>query len=240
MKITIFNGSPHGKNGNTNVIVEEFLKGAMETGAEIENIFLVKKHIEHCLGCSNCWIKTPGRCIIKDDMEELLRKFISSDIVGFATPIYFDNVTGIMKNFIDRLKPLVDPHFEKDKGISRHLRRFKKYPKFLVISNCGFPKQDNFQILHLLFKKTARSIHTEVIAEIYRDSGELLTVQGFKKIISEYKKVVRKAGKEVANNLRLSEDTILQLKKPIIPDDQYIRLANQNWDKLLLNVKTNK
>mgnify|MGYP001120136664 CR=1 FL=1 len=240
MKITIFNGSPHGENGNTNVIVKEFLKGAIKANAEVENIFLVKEQIEHCLGCSNCWIKTPGRCVIKDDMQELLEKFISSDIVGFATPIYFDNVTGIMKNFIDRLTPLVDPHFEKDEGVSRHLRRFKKYPKFLVISNCGFPEQEHFQILHLLFKKIARSMHTKVIAEIYRGQGELLTAGGFKKNILEYKKIVRKAGEEVVNNLRLSEDTILQLEKPIIPDDQYIKLANQNWDKLLLNVKINR
>ena len=49
--------------------------------------------------------------------------------------------------------------------------------------------------------------------------------------------MVRKAGEEVATNLKLSKDTILQLKKPIISDDQYIRLANQNWDRLLLNVK---
>ncbi|MCD6257616.1 hypothetical protein J7J45_06085, partial [Candidatus Aerophobetes bacterium] len=71
--------------------------------------------------------------------------------------------------------------------------------------------------------------------EIYRNSAELLKVPGFKQIISEYKRVVRKAGEEVATNLKLSKDTILQLKKPIISDDQYIRLANQNWDRLLLN-----
>jgi len=238
MKITVFNGSPHGERGNTNVIVEEFLKGAVKAGAEVENIFLVKKHIEHCLGCSNCWVKTPGRCIINDDMKELLEKFISSDIVGFATPIYFDSVTGIMKNFIDRLIPLVDPHFKKDeRGMSRHLKRFEKYPKFLVISNCGFPEWSRFQVIHLLFKKIAISMHTEVIAEIYRNSGELLKAPGFKQIISEYKRVVRKAGEELATNLKLSRETLLELKKPIISDDQYIRLANHNWDRLLLNVK---
>jgi len=171
-------------------------------------------------------------------MEKLLEKFISSDIVGFATPVYFDSVTGIMKNFIDRLIPLVDPHFKKDeKGMSRHLKRFEKYPKFLIISNCGFPEWSRFQILHLLFEKIAVSMHTEVIAETYRTSGELLTAPGFKRIISEYKKVVRKAGEEVTTNLKLSKETVLQLKKPIISDDRYIKIANQNWDRLLLNFK---
>ena len=128
MKITAFNGSPRGKKGNTHIMVEEFLNGAKEAGADVENIFLVEKEINHCLGCFNCWVKTPGKCVIKDDIEELLPKFIHSDIVIFATPVYVDNVTGIMKNFMDRLIPLVDPHFEKDEGGEcRHLKKFKKF-----------------------------------------------------------------------------------------------------------------
>lgn len=239
MKITVFNGSPHAENGNTNVIVEEFLKGAKEAKAEIGSIFLAKKHIEHCFGCSSCWVKTPGRCIIKDDMEELLKKFISSDIVVFATPVYFDNVTGIMKNFIDRLTPLVDPHFEKDeKGECRHLKRYGRYPKFVVISNCGFPEQSHFRALRLLFKRMARSMHTEVIAEVFRSGGEFLKVTPF--LFKPFFSIVRQAGKEVASNLRLSRKIILELRKSIFTDEQYMRFANQNWDELLSRLEEKK
>jgi len=126
MKIIVFNGSHRGKNGNTHVMVEEFSYGARDVGAEVENIFLVKKEIKPCSGCFDCWFKTPGKCILKDDMEEMLQKFISSDIVVFATPVYVDNITGIMKNFIDRLIPLIDTHYEKDEeGECRHVKRFE-------------------------------------------------------------------------------------------------------------------
>ncbi len=107
MKVTVFNGSPKGENSATNIIVEEFFKDAKESFDEFENIMLAQKTIKSCIGCFGCWVKTPGKCVINDDMEELLAKFISSDFVCFRKPSVFDNVTGINENFFDRLIPLV-------------------------------------------------------------------------------------------------------------------------------------
>ena len=236
MKVTIFNGSPRAENGNTHVMVEEFSKGAKQAGADVENIFLVKKEIKHCLGCFSCWTKTPGQCVIKDDIEDLLAKFKSSDIVVIATPLYIDNVTGIMKNFMDRLVPVLDPHFEKDgNGECRHLKKFEKYPKFVVISNCGFPEQSHFQVLRLLFKRFARNMHSEVIGEIYRGCGEILRKAplALKPAVWRYKKLLKKAGKEAVENQILSEEIISELEKPIISADKYIAEANKHWDRLL-------
>jgi multimeric flavodoxin WrbA len=241
VKITVFNGSPRAEKGNTHVIVEAFANGAKEAGAEVENIFLATKEIKHCLGCFSCWIKTPGKCIIRDDMEPLLSKFSSSDIVVIATPLYVDNVTGIMKNFMDRLIPLGDPHFEKDEsGECRHVEKSEKVPRLVVISNCGFPEQSHFQVLRLLFKRIARNMHSEVIAEIYRGGGELLRNPSLllKPLIYSYKKLLKRAGREVVENLRLSEETVSQLEKPLISVDQYVGAANKNWDKLLSKSKT--
>ncbi|MDD5529731.1 MAG: flavodoxin family protein [bacterium] len=240
MKITVFNGSPRAEKGNTHIMVEEFLSGAKEAGAETENIFLVKNNIKHCLGCYNCWIQTPGECIIKDDMKELLSKFIETDIVVFATPLYVDNVSGIMKNFMDRLIPVLDPYFKKDEnGECRHTNRYNKSPKIVVISNSGFPEQSHFQVLQLLFRRIAKNMQSEVIGEIYRGGGPIL---GNKMLlltpfIHNYKKCLHKAGKEIVENLKLSDETIQKLEKPIIPDEQYISGANKSWDKTLAKIK---
>ena len=236
MKITIFNGSPHAENGNTHVMVESFAAGATQAGAEVENIFLAKKEINHCRGCYACWIKTPGKCVIKDDMAELLDKLIHSDVVVFATPVYVDNVTGIMKNFMDRIMPVADPHFEKDQGGECvHLAKFDKVPKLAVISNCGFPEQSHFQVLALLFKRIARNMRSEVIAEIYRSGGAILKNAPLilKPVIHMYKKLLQKAGAEMVENGRLSEATTAELQRPLVPEDRYIAAANQHFDKLL-------
>lgn len=237
MKITIFNGSPHAEKGNTHFMVKYFSQGAKKAGAEIENVFLAKKKIKYCSGCFNCWLKTPGKCTINDDMKKLLYKLLNSDIIIFATPVYVDNVTGIMKTFMDRLIPLALPYFDRDKtGECRHFKRFnQESPKIIVISNCGFPEQSHFKVLKLLFKRIARNMHSRVIAEIYRNAGAALHNPPpiLKPFLIKYKKLLKKAGYEVVKNLSLSKKLTVQLQKSIIPDALYIREANKFIKKLL-------
>lgn len=240
MKITVFNSSPRADKSNTNVMVEAFLKGAKGAGADTENVFLARQKIRPCLGCFSCWVKTPGRCVIQDDMAELLQKIEGTDIVVFATPLYVDNVSGIMKNFMDRFMPLADPYFEKDEnGQYRHVKKSEKVPKLAVISNCGFPEQDHFQVLRLLFQRIARNLHSEVIAEIYRGGGEILQAGHLllKPLLWKYRKLLERAGREVAENLRLSEKTKAELEKPIVSHDLYINGANKEWDRQLARIR---
>jgi len=236
MKVTVFSGSHKGREGNTLIMVEEFLKGAEEAGAETENIILVEKNIRYCRGKFECWLKTPGKCTIRDDMDDLLPRFMASDIVVFACPVYFDNVPSIMKKFIDRLSPVLLPHFEEDeKGEYRHAKRYEKYPKFVVISNAGLPGQTNFKVVSLFFRRLARTFHTELIAEIYRGEGEIFRGQKnimLKPLIGKYKKLLRYAGKELVETQALSEETIKDLEKSIVPPSLYITFGNEEWDRL--------
>ena len=235
MKITVFNGSPRAERGNTHIMVNEFLKGAEEAGADVENIFLVKKEIHHCRGCFTCWGQS-NTCVIADDMKDILTLYIESDIVVFATPVYVDNVTGITKTFMDRLLPLLDYHMETDdKGESIHRKRFEKYPLIVVISNCGYPEQTHFQVISLFFRRVARNFHAEVIAEIYRGGGELLGVEHPKvePVISQYKNLLQKAGREIVEHLRLSEKTKRDLEVPLAPHDMYRDGVNQGLGEVL-------
>jgi multimeric flavodoxin WrbA len=240
MKITAFNGSPRAERGNTHVMVEAFLAGAREAGAKTENVFLAKKKIAPCIACYACWMKTPGKCSQRDDMDELLDKVIASDVVVFATPVYVDNVTGIMKNFMDRLIAIGDPHWERDEnGECRHLMRNPKPAKIAVISNCGFPQQSHFQVIRLYYRRVARNIHAELIAEVYRDGGALLTTSAKEllPLVARYKKLVERAGRETVESSRLSPETIAKLEEPLLPSTTYVedfvRFANKRVDDIL-------
>lgn len=240
MRISIFNGSPHKAQGNTHILVEAFSAGAREAGAEVETIFLAEHEISPCIGCLACWVKTPGRCIHRDAMDRLLPKVMASEAVGFATPLYVDNVSGIMKNFMDRLIPLVDPHMETDpQGETRHVRLHEN-PRYVVaIANCGFPEQSHFEVLRVLFRRVARNMDCRLLAEIYRGGGPLLatTDPELRPFVEQYKVLLHAAGKEAVTHLGLSRDTLTRLEQPLLPQADYAevyrRRLNQRFDARL-------
>jgi multimeric flavodoxin WrbA len=236
MKITAFNSSPRGAQGNTYVMVDSFLAGAKAAGAETEQVLLVEKNIKPCRGCFACWTKTPGRCVIKDDMAVLLEKVVASDIIVYATPLYVFNVSGLMKNFMDRKVVLVNPHFNLDEsGVCRHLKQANQIPKYVIISNCGFPDQIHFNVLHEFFKVYAYQSNGKILAEIYRGEGELLTNAPaiLQPVIQHYQKLLEEAGSQIVKNSQLTPELITELNQPLIPYDMYIQEANKQFDEKL-------
>ena len=111
MKIIGICGSP--REGNNEILLKEALKNAEKGGAETEIILLRKKKIEICDGCCEC--DTTKKCHFKDDMNDIINKLRKADGIIFATPTYFDDVNGLMKNFLDRLNPVGVDRELKDK-----------------------------------------------------------------------------------------------------------------------------
>jgi len=241
MKIAALNGSPKGKSSHTNIMVSAFLKGAQEAGAETMNIFLAEKEIKHCRGCFSCWLRTPGKCIIEDDMAEVISQLEGVDVLVLATPLYFDNISGILKTFMDRSIVTANPHFQKDAdGECRHLQdEGKPAPKLILISNSGFPERSHFQVISHWIQRAALNMHTEVIGEIYAAQGGLLSVEieALRPIISNYLQHLEKAGKEIVVQMKIAEETQSVLSQNFIPDEMYIQEANAKFEEMLSEIK---
>ena len=102
-KILILNGSPH-KNGNTAGLIRAFADGAKEAGNEVTEFYLQDMMIKGCLGCMGC-MRNGGHCIQQDDMAQIADAFVESDVIVFATPIYFGGASGTLKTAVDRFFP---------------------------------------------------------------------------------------------------------------------------------------
>ena len=102
-KVVILSTSPR-KNSNSEALAESFAKGAAESGNEVEIIRMREKNIRFCLGCFAC--QRTGRCVIADDMAEIVPKMEKADVLVFATPIYYYEMSGQMKTLLDRANPL--------------------------------------------------------------------------------------------------------------------------------------
>lgn len=103
-KILIISSSPR-RNGNSQLLCEQFKKGAEEKGHTVNLVRLMDLNIGFCRACDYC-MRNDGICTLKDDMAELLHQFQEADVLVLATPVYFYGISAQMKAFIDRTYPI--------------------------------------------------------------------------------------------------------------------------------------
>lgn len=99
MKILVIESSPH-KNGSSNLLADNFIKGAQEKGHETVVFDAARAELNPCLGCDFCGMDGP--CSQNDDGEYLKEQIMSSDMMVFVTPLYYFGVSAQLKTVIDR------------------------------------------------------------------------------------------------------------------------------------------
>lgn len=102
-KIAIISSTPR-KNGNSEILAEEFARGARESGNEVKRFDVRDIDLKFCRGCLAC--QNNSACVIDDGMNEICDEISGADVLVFATPVYYYSVSGQLKTFLDRLNPL--------------------------------------------------------------------------------------------------------------------------------------
>lgn len=98
-KVLILSGSPR-RGGNSDILCDELARGASDAGHSVEKIRVADKNIGYCRACYAC--RETGKCVIKDDMGEILQKMINADALVLASPVYFYSIDAQLKALIDR------------------------------------------------------------------------------------------------------------------------------------------
>jgi len=99
-KVVILTGSPR-KNGTSNYLAEEFIKGVQQNGYDVYKFDCAKADVKPCLACQACGIGEKP-CVHKDDFADLRTHLLEADIIAFVTPIYYFGMTSALKKVIDR------------------------------------------------------------------------------------------------------------------------------------------
>lgn len=99
-KVLILSGSPR-KGGNSDLLCDAFLRGALESGNEVEKIRITEKKVSPCRACYYCR-DHGGACVYQDDMADILQKIVDADVLVLASPVYFYSINAQLKAVIDR------------------------------------------------------------------------------------------------------------------------------------------
>ena len=164
MKIVILNGNNDPSNSKFEEYILHLGDLLVERGNEIYCYKLRDMKINNCIGCYNCWTKSPGICVFKDDMVEVLKDYINSDFVIFTSPVVMGFVTYLIKSVNERLLPLSHPYFDFLNDRFQHIQRYEKAPSVgFLLWNDDNLDSDTFDIIDKILRntKTRRHIFTK-------------------------------------------------------------------------------
>ena len=111
------------------IIENEYLKA----GWGVRTIAVTQMDISPCRGCFQCWVRTPGICVIDDAGRSVAEAWMQSDVVVLFTPVTFGGYSASLKKAIDRVIPILSPFFMKIRGEVHHKPRYEKYPALVGI-----------------------------------------------------------------------------------------------------------
>ncbi len=238
MKVLALNGSPRMKASSTYHMLTPLLEGMQAAGAETELIHIRKLDLEACIGCYTCWVRTPGECIHKDkdSMVAAMEHYNTADLVIFGTPLYHLSMSGIMKTFIDRTLPRIEPWLIPHPdipGVTFHTERFHKPDKIMLVSPCGFPEFDHFESLVATFRHMARMERFEYLGEILRPGAEALSRHSLQGLFTPYYDLLRQAGEQIIRDGRISEETQVELRVDLFPGGKqaFYDMAGAYWEQ---------
>lgn len=200
----------------------------MGENLEVHKFYPHKMNIGPCTSCWACWVgKKPGECAQKDDFEKILDVYKRADYFLLAAPLYYFDFPATVKNVIDRFFVLLEPaQVESPHGGTQHPKLLGRHPKTVLISSCGFPEIENFDLLRKHFRIICEHMD-------WKWSGELLISAAgaahAPKLFDEKYKLIRTAGAELIDG-EISQKTTETISAPVMRPDDYRQMTTLSFE----------
>ena len=158
MNATILNGALAGDRAVD--AVNDILKSALTAqGWQVRSWPLREEKIAFCLGCFECWVKSPGLCRIDDVGRDVAESVIASDLAIYLTPITFGGYSSELKKAVDRSICLISPFFQRIDGEVHHHARYGHFPRLLGVGLLPAPDAEQEEIFRTLLSRNAINMH---------------------------------------------------------------------------------
>jgi multimeric flavodoxin WrbA len=226
MKVIALNGSARGKKGVTWKLLDRFIMGLEEGGAQVSTIQLKDLTISWCTACLTCMHKTPGECAISDDMGKIYPYLKESDVLVMATPVYVDTMSAQMKAVVDRCICCLEPFLRIDQEDRvRHPYSWTMPAKFFLISTSGFPEPETFIPLVQTYRAGAANFGSEPIGEICVPGS--IALQMAPQLLEAHLDMIQQAGRMLAVQGKVEPTLLDEINEPIVTREKYLEIAAQ-------------
>ena len=207
------------------MILNPFLEGMKEAGADVDLFYTRKLKIGPCNGDMSCWFVNPGTCGQKDDMQMLLPKFKEADVIVWASPVYYAGVTGPLKNLMDRQLPL---HMQGELG--------SKKQKIVLVSTCGAWEVSMFdplllQMNALYSRPEGSSDFAGALLRPMADGMKEMIKAGETRLVEGIFRAAKEAGRQLAKEGKISEELQKEVAKELMPRDAYYKAAQMMMEQ---------
>ena len=216
-KILLINGSPKGKRSNTIKLAYAFLKGLNKNNEyKVDEIICSQVNVSECKGCFGCWKNEGGQCVISDEMDSILHKYISANIVIWSFPTYFYGIPSKAKCMMDRLFPLYAQELRCDDGkTTYHPYRFNlEEQRYILFCSCAYyNKVHNVEAIEKQFEL----LYGNKCDMLFCSEGELLSSRFMDYATEEYLKALQAEGENYKDCFELSKDIKQKFAVPFLP-----------------------
>ena len=224
MKILVLNGSPKREQSDTMHITRAFLEGMQEAAPQqIRTIHVIDRRIEYCTGCFAC-MHNGGRCVLDDDMREILDEILDSDLLLFSFPLYGYGMPAPLKALLDRTLPLSSMAMRKVGERYEHVGQAEvSQLRFLMICGCGFPNsKHNFEPAVAQFRLMFPGGHTILTVP----ESPMFNAPEAAVVTVPRRALVRQAGRQYAGSGAIDEALLAEIASPMIPEETYAAIVN--------------
>ena len=155
MKITIVNGIKKDSSPDESILIEKQIAN-MHKDNQVTQYNVEHLNIHHCTGCWNCWMQNPGNCVYNDDMIDIYKSIVKSDLLIFVSTLKAGFLQSEIKRVLDRMFTLILPHMVVVKDELHHIPRYDSQPKLgLVLAGADQSNTEQDEILREFMHRLA-------------------------------------------------------------------------------------